>query len=243
MNNREAIEAIITTAVNTGLVAHHGELMLLAWAKSTSQDGPKVRFALAEDKELIAFERATIKKGKRAGQRYIAVFFEILDDEMPVPLSNNQLTVDEVEQIKKPPSLAQELHRTGYFRNSKLWDAIESKGLYTQLEHKKWIESRPCDMADQPCSGDVVGHHVRTSDNSGVGIKPSDWFLVSLCHHHHDYVHSKVTRELRGKLWILAVSLTAERMKDAVKRHLHIDSLSTITDDMLSSLERFLYDQ
>lgn len=230
MNNREAIEAIINTAVNTGLVAHHGELMLLGWAKSTSQDGPKVKFALAEDEDLSAFERATIKKGKRAGQRYIAVFFEIADNEMPVARAD-QWTPEEIEAIKKagpgPIVLnriekpfgryAAELYRLGWFFNPKVLEAIGS-----DEEYLAWIEKQPCcgqkhitvepkigdglagayeEIKIVDHFGDVVAAHVRRIANgAGTSIKPP-YSAIPLCHAHHSLQHQNGESAIGGKVW------------------------------------------
>jgi len=218
MNNREAIEAIINTAVNTGLVAHHGELMLLGWAKSTSQDGPKVKFALAEDDDLSAFERATIKKGKRAGQRYVAVFFEIADNEMPVAHAD-QLTPEEIRDVEgrgpQPPIVfnriekpfgkyAAELHRLGWFFNPKVLAAIGSDEKYLA-----WIAQQECcaygrlTVGDEVHShlGDVVAAHVRRIANgAGTSIKPP-YSAIPLCHGHHSLQHNAGESAIGGKAW------------------------------------------
>lgn len=225
MNDREAIHAIINAAVGTGLVAHHGELMLLGWAKSTSQDGPRVKFALAEDDDLSAFERATIKKGKRAGQRYIAVFFEIADNEMPVACVD-QRSPEEIEEIKKsgPGPLAfnqiekpfgkyaAELHRLGWFFNPKVLEAIGS-----DEEYLAWIEKQPCcaieeqlihrvglagsELSFTPHQGDVVAAHVRRIANgAGTNLKPP-YSAIPLCHGHHSLQHQHGESAIGGKEW------------------------------------------
>lgn len=220
MNDREAIHAIINAAVSTGLVSHHGELMLLGWAKSTSQDGPKVKFALAEDDDLSAFERATIKKGKRAGQRYIAVFFEIADNEMPVARAD-QWSPEEIEEIKKsgPGPLAfnqiekpfgkyaAELHRLGWFFNPKVLEAIGS-----DEEYLAWIEKQPCCATTQLFldgknteyrlhGGDVVAAHVRRIANgAGTNLKPP-YSAIPLCHGHHSLQHQNGESVIGGKEW------------------------------------------
>lgn len=84
MSDREAIEAIIATARTTGLVAYSGEVWLSNWKKSTSTKTPQVTFTVSDDEELAPFEGATIAKGKRAGQRYVILAFELDDDEQPI---------------------------------------------------------------------------------------------------------------------------------------------------------------
>jgi len=42
-----------------------------------------------------------------------------------------------------------------------------------------------------PCSGDVVGCHIRMGSGAGMGIKPDDFRCIPLCAAHHTYQHSK----------------------------------------------------
>lgn len=64
--------------------AFQGEVMLLGWKESSSQ-GRTVTFLLNEDDETHPFRDLTVKQGKRAGQRFMAVLVAIGDDEAPVP--------------------------------------------------------------------------------------------------------------------------------------------------------------
>lgn len=60
------------------------------------------------------------------------------------------------------------------------------------------------------CEGPNHAHHVRTSANSGTGIKPSDFNAVPLCAAHHNEVHTigqKTFEEKHG------VDLMAEAIK------------------------------
>jgi len=59
------------------------ELMLCGWRKSHTT-GMVVSFLVTPEDESY-FEDATAKKGKIAGQRYMAAFVEIGPDEQPVP--------------------------------------------------------------------------------------------------------------------------------------------------------------
>lgn len=59
------------------------ETMLLQWAESSTR-GRTITLLLPEDIETHPFRDYTIKSGKRAGQRFMAVFVEINDDETPV---------------------------------------------------------------------------------------------------------------------------------------------------------------
>lgn len=53
--------------------------------------------------------------------------------------------------------------------------------------HREWIRSLRCVSCRRPPPSDP--HHVRTAANSGVAIKPHDWFLIPLCHTHHLEYH------------------------------------------------------
>jgi hypothetical protein len=63
--------------------AFQGEIMLAGWSDSHTQ-GVRVTFWLQDDAALEPFRMATVRKGKTAGQRYMAVLVEIGDDEKPV---------------------------------------------------------------------------------------------------------------------------------------------------------------
>ena len=61
------------------------EFFLLGWVKS--HKGNKVTFEIGD--ELVEyFERATVKNGKYAGQRYVGGLVEVGADEQPVPATN-----------------------------------------------------------------------------------------------------------------------------------------------------------
>lgn len=154
---------------------------------------------------------------------------------------------EEAKPEKQPNKLAKAMHVDGYFRNPKLWTAMEIAEIYTQDHHKKFIESLPCcgtKFAKHiACNGDVVGHHVKTSENSGVGIKPLHWYLVPLCHAHHmtwahgSHAGSATHEDRHDALIPHAVSLTADQMKEQMKRVIGIESLSEITRDLLNIFE------
>lgn len=64
-------------------IAFNGEMMLLQWAESSTR-GRTVTFLLGDDGESHPFRDFTIRQGKRAGQRFMAVLVQIGDDEQPV---------------------------------------------------------------------------------------------------------------------------------------------------------------
>lgn len=160
------------------------------------------------------------------------------------------IPITEIEQKIEPSierreayrekSVAERLHLNGYFYNRKLWTAMDDKGIYTQALHKTYIESLPCCRpVDTACNGDIIGHHCRTAENSGVGLKPDDWYLLPVCHAHHDWAHGKdITRERNTELIQAAIELTAQQMKRQMKAWLGIESLSGITQEQVDEFEQ-----
>lgn len=162
-------------------------------------------------------------------------------------------------------SLAYRMHKNGYFFNPKLWVAVEEAGVYTQGMHKIFLERQPClcGMLDPSnalaegfyrgpllipggilairCGGDVVVHHCRSAANAGTGIKPDDWYGLPLCDAHHKSVHSKATtREFNQALVEFSASVTAARMKMAIKAYIGLDSLAQLTQVELDLFHEFI---
>jgi hypothetical protein len=250
--NRETHEIITKleeTMRSVGVLDFSGEMQLLEWAKSTSRDGPKVKFMLQDDDSVEPFEIATIRKGKTAGQLYHV--FAIRIDEPAIKQSTGVVCRQSVDQDKEPNRLAQAMHKDGYFRNPKLWIALEEADIYTCDQHKLFIESQPCcgiKFAQHiECQGDVVWHHVKTAANSGVGIKPLDWFTVPLCNAHHmTWAHGShkgsATHEDRHDVLLpFSVSLSADQAKEMFKKTLGIASLSEVTLDLLNAFEEEVF--
>ena len=65
--------------------AFQGEIMLLGW-RETHSGGATVTFLLPDVADLDAFRLATVKKGKTAGQLYMAVLVEIDPDDQGKPV-------------------------------------------------------------------------------------------------------------------------------------------------------------
>lgn len=147
------------------------------------------------------------------------------------------------EPKKEPNQLARKLMIDGYFRNPKLWRLVDEAGIYTQKQHKAFIEQCNClgsvDTFSKSigCNGDIVLHHCRDASNSGTGIKPSDFYGVPLCHSHHSYVHSGIERYASEGIMAKAVDYTASRIKEAIKAHIGLASLSEITIQELTAFE------
>lgn len=66
---------------------------------------------------------------------------------------------------------------------------IERGGRREFPRHRKFVRSYACcvEGCDQ---GPIEFAHVRSAANSGTGIKPADFWGVSLCAHHHRESHS-----------------------------------------------------
>lgn len=162
------------------------------------------------------------------------------------------------QPTKEPNTLAQEMHRNGYFRNPKLWAAMEAAKIYTQAEHKKHIESLLCCWPDiairesgraspvLPCEGDIVAHHCNSAALPAAGTgsnprKPPHWYTVPLCAitHHQNGIHGPYAgRNDKALLLTYAVELTAQQVKKKIKEYLGIESLSEITQEMLDNFEK-----
>ena len=69
-------------------IAFQGEVMLAGWNESHTQ-GVRVTFWLQDPAALDPFRNATVRKGKTAGQRYMAVLVEVDDDEKPMRHPSN----------------------------------------------------------------------------------------------------------------------------------------------------------
>lgn len=59
--------------------------------------------------------------------------------------------------------------------------------------HRAWVRGHMCAVTTSynptPCDGDTECAHVRMGTDGGVGVKPSDWWTVSLCRVHHAEQH------------------------------------------------------
>jgi hypothetical protein len=54
--------------------------------------------------------------------------------------------------------------------------------------HRAWVRGHACSVPG--CvSTDMECAHVRLGTDGGIGVKPSDWWTVSLCIHHHAEQH------------------------------------------------------
>jgi len=66
--------------------------------------------------------------------------------------------------------------------------------VYRSDGHLKWIRGHQCAVAGvlDPCSGRMEAAHARTGTDGGTGFKPSDWWTLPLCFHHHETVQTNI---------------------------------------------------
>jgi hypothetical protein len=148
----------------------------------------------------------------------------------------------EPEKKSKKKSLAQRMVVNGYFFNPKLWDAMELHGGYTQNDHLEFVRSlKPIIPYSRiPSQGDTVAHHVRTSENSGTGIKPKDWYTIPLADSQHQHLHKNETRQERADHLTMATETTAGQMRVMFKRFLKLETMTGFTDTQLLEAEAAL---
>lgn len=217
----------------------HDEVQLLDYGESRSA-GPYIKLRLNDPDLLAVFRGLDVATKIKPGH--------ILN----VTIAQGDIAqLAEQQQQRAPNRLAQAIHKTGYFMQPQLWEAVDKNCLYTQERHKKFVEGMPCLAATTPdgffkqhgidvtsCTGDVVLHHCRKANNAGGSQKPPHWYGVPVCHNHHQVAHSKwATREFREWLVTIAVKITAARMKEAVKVAMGLESLSEVTIDDLRIFE------
>ncbi len=195
MTKISKIEEILT---QNGICDFSGEVQLLEWSKSTSRDGPKIKFMFPDDESLRHFEMATVKKGKQAGQIY-HLFAVRLDEEL-----------GEKEEIKENSTFPDWLNAAILQE-----DVLEKLG--TDAEYLDWIRRRRSCLSgvySEYVNGDgrSIAAHVRRAKNSGTSIKP-DYSAVPLTDAEHkiqsnkgeaalleDYFNQKTSLSL-GKIW------------------------------------------
>ena len=66
-------------------------------------------------------------------------------------------------------------------------------------KHLTFVRSCGCCVPGCRSRTAVHAHHVRTSKNSGMGMKPSDRETVPLCAEHHQELHTKGNRTFEAR--------------------------------------------
>lgn len=261
----EAIASIDRALGRNGanLLSFSGEVQLGGWNKSTHNSPPHVKLWLQDDDAMLPFEAATVRKGKVAGQLYWVFAIRLDEDERPThqpkeggdaPEPKNigqHETAPAPEQSAGSGRLAYDLHRSGWFRNAVLWNAMHDAGLYTLQEHKEFVHGVGCfgpqvapQGPPQLCAGDIVAHHCNAAHLPSAGRrrqpeapqKEPHWYAVPLCHAHHQWIHQLADKNAKDMLLVRAIEMTAERIKTAIKQAIGIESMSTMTDEQLVGL-------
>lgn len=178
----------------------------------------------------------------------IGVAFAELGKASPEQQLQQSVTVEVPDKFAEGRELANKMHRDGYFRNPKLWDALDDSGIYTQSHHKKWIEQQQCvyhrSKDHKLCSGEVCAHHTPSAalPAAGKGSNPRKvphWYTLPLCHeHHNNFAHGTAVREEKQGMVVAAVALVAERVKLAMKAHIGIEHLYEIAGERLADFEK-----
>lgn len=179
---------------NCGVSFISGECQLLAWAKSTSKDGPKVKLMLPDDEDITPFQVATVKKGQQTGQRYRYVLIELDDDELP--LDTPEPAQEAPPDPQKPyGKAASELYRSGFFYVPEVL-----KEIGTDEEFLAWVRQQPCAMTGtfdyhkDEATGTVrqqceAAHVSRIEYGRGVNHKPP-YAAIPLVHFWHAAHHA-----------------------------------------------------
>jgi hypothetical protein len=86
--------------------------------------------------------------------------------------------------------------------------------------HRKFVRSHACCVPF--CQEtDIEFAHVRSAENSGTGLKPADYFGVSLCHNHHREQHDHGAETFARKygidLWKLAAEFSRKSPDTAMR--------------------------
>lgn len=116
--------------------AYAGEVMLLGWDESHSS-GMTAKFQFTEpDSGVHPLKPFTVRRGQRAGQRFVCLLFEVGDDEKLI----DQQKQEAIEGVHKGEALARaagrlcnnpEFHRYLEIHYETFWNAERARG-YTE---------------------------------------------------------------------------------------------------------------
>lgn len=90
--------------------------------------------------------------------------------------------------------------------------------------HRRFVSGHECSIAGKHghlCEGDIVVAHVRTETGGGEGLKPHDWWTISLCYIAHEEQHRlgepAFERKYRIDMKHLAIEFAAKSPDTAMK--------------------------
>ena len=74
--------------------------------------------------------------------------------------------------------------------------------------HLQWVRGHECSVQNNDCLGTVEAAHVRDGTDCGLGVKPSDIFVVPLCSWHHRQQHNVGEKqfEFRHKISMIDIA-------------------------------------
>ena len=74
--------------------------------------------------------------------------------------------------------------------------------------HLQWVRGHECSVQNNACLGKVEAAHVRDGTDCGLGVKPSDIFVVPLCSWHHRQQHNVGEKqfEFRHKISMIDIA-------------------------------------
>ena len=74
--------------------------------------------------------------------------------------------------------------------------------------HLQWVRGHECSVQNNDCLGKVEAAHVRDGTDCGLGVKPSDIFVVPLCSWHHRQQHNVGEKqfEFRHKIAMIDIA-------------------------------------
>lgn len=88
--------------------------------------------------------------------------------------------------------------------------------------HRAFVRGHDCSVLGCK-AGPIEFAHLRTAANSGMGLKPPDWFGVSLCQDHHrrahDAGHETMARE-NGMTLDRLFQIAAEFARQTTDKHM-----------------------
>jgi len=66
---------------------------------------------------------------------------------------------------------------------------IRTKPQARSAAHLQWVRGHVCAVEDDQCAGKIEAAHVRRGTDGGMGVKPSDHYVIPLCQWHHAEQH------------------------------------------------------
>lgn len=82
--------------------------------------------------------------------------------------------------------------------------------------HRAWVRSHACCACGSTAGIECA--HVRVGTDGGTGLKPSDWWTVSLCSECHRYQHTTSEQTLEREHGIDLKALAREFFKQSPHR-------------------------